>query len=83
MGGGLEPADSPIEGHTDLIGDQETLKFLWPRLSEEDRILLEGKYVWGQSDKELAEILHCKPSSIRMKLTRARRRALNNLSEKE
>ena len=66
-----------------LMDDRERLKALWPQLPEDDRILLEGKYIWEKSDRELAEILHCKPDSIRMKLTRARRRALNNLMEKE
>lgn len=54
---------------------------LWPRLSEEDRILLEGKYIFDFTDKEIAKQLRCKPSSVRMKLTRARRRALTMLSE--
>lgn len=59
------------------------LKEIWHELLEEDQILLEGKYIWEFSDKELAEDFGCKPDSIRMKLTRARRRALQYLSEKE
>ena len=51
------------------------LKKAWPDLSEESRILLEGKYILGYTDKELAAVLGCKPDSIRMKLTRARRQA--------
>lgn len=59
------------------------LKDIWQDLPEEDQLLLEGKYIWELSDKELAEDLGCKPGSVRMKLTRARRRALQRLSEKE
>lgn len=51
------------------------------QLSAEDRALLEGKYILGDSDEMLARTLHCKPSSIRMKLTRARRRALKLLEQ--
>lgn len=47
---------------------------IWPMVSEEDRFLLEGKYLLEQSDEDLAAILGCKAASIRMKLTRARRR---------
>lgn len=56
---------------------KEMLVRVLESLSEDDRILLEGKYVLEQSDRDLAALLGCKPSSIRMKLTRARRRALN------
>ncbi len=61
---------------------KERLMSLWPRLSAEDRVLLEGKYILDQTDEELAGILACKPASIRMKLTRARRRAAALLSER-
>lgn len=70
----------------DLIisGERQTLlPKLWPCLPEEDRILLEGKYLWGYTDAELAFQLNCQPNSIRMKLTRARRRALAYLENKE
>lgn len=53
---------------------------LWPKLSAEDRILLEGKYILDLTDEELAGIFKCKPASIRMKLTRARRQAIKLLS---
>ena len=41
-----------------------------------DRILLSGKYVFCHSDAELAQNLGCAPSSIRMKITRAKRKAM-------
>lgn len=59
----------------------QQLKNAWRSLSEEDQLLLEGKYIWEYSDEVLAVDFHCKASSIRMKLTRARRRALQCLSE--
>ena len=58
------------------------LSDIWPELSEDEQVLLEGKYFLGLTDKELAERLQCKASSIRMKLTRARRKALSLLSER-
>ena len=46
------------------------------QLSDDERTLLIGKYVLGDSDEELGKQLNCKPASVRMKLTRARRKAL-------
>lgn len=59
----------------------ERLAEVWSLLPEDDQLLLEGKYILDQQDAELAELLGCKPSSIRMKLTRARRRALQLMNE--
>lgn len=61
----------------------DRLRTIWPRLGEEDRLLLEGKYLRGCSDRELAQLLGCRADSIRMKLTRARRRALKWMTEGE
>lgn len=49
------------------------------KLPDDDRYLIEGKYIIGLSDAELAHELRCKPASIRMKLTKARRRLLAEL----
>ena len=51
-------------------------------ISNDDRVLLEGKYILQYSDATLAMMLHCKTGSIRMKLTRARRNALNLMKAK-
>lgn len=75
-------AEGPVD---DLILPTESadrLNAIWPRLPADDRILLEGKYIFDHTDEELAIVLNCKSSSIRMKLTRARRRALKLLSKK-
>ena len=61
----------------------EQLFRVWPKLSATDRHLLEGKYILGYSDAELAQQLYCKPASIRMKLTRARRTAFALLMQSE
>lgn len=46
-------------------------------LSTRDWFVLEGKYILGYSDAELAEQLSVAPDSIRMILTRAKRNARN------
>jgi RNA polymerase sigma-70 factor (ECF subfamily) len=51
------------------------------KLSNKDRDVLLGKYVLGLTDKELAGMYGCKPDSIRMMLTRARRNALGTMKE--
>ena len=48
-------------------------------LSSFDRYLIEGKYIIGLSDAEMADELSYKPTGIRMKLTKARRRLLTEL----
>lgn len=81
-----DPDDIP--GENDDLDDKlilndnlSRLSKAWPKLSEAERFLLEGKYICGYSDAELSETLGCKESSIRMKLTRARRHALILLQE--
>lgn len=61
----------------------ELLSKIWPELSKEEQFLLEGKYILGYSDRELSTELCCQPSSVRMKLTRARRHALSILASRE
>lgn len=75
-------AISDIPDDTESIEDQllhwenrENINAILSRLSESDRMLLEGKYLLQQPDAELADILGVSTASIRMKLTRARRRA--------
>ena len=78
----LPQAESP-EDKLVSLDRLSRLKSIWPRLSEEEQQLLWGKYIGGYSDEELAADFRCKPDSIRMKLTRARRKALGLLSEGE
>ena len=51
-------------------------------LPENEKMLLYGKYFMKLSDEELAKQANCKPESIRMKMTRARRLAKKWFEEK-
>lgn len=73
--------EDSVEDMAMLRDDLERMKAVWPRLEEEHRFLLDRKYLAGASDAELAEYLDCKPGSVRMKLTRARRRVMDLLKE--
>ena len=73
----------PMDRLVLLSEEAEQLWRVWPLLPGEDRFLLEGKYLLGYSDRQLAASLGCNPDSIRMKLTRARRRAMKLLPERE
>lgn len=55
--------------------DKEDIRRVLKLLPEDDRIILEGKYFVQLSDEELASLLCITKASVRMKLTRARRRA--------
>lgn len=59
------------------------LRQAWSALPEREKLLLEGRYLFGESDEELAQALGCKPGSVRMALTRARRELLKQLEEVE
>lgn len=71
-----DPALSLEEGMI-LAERRADLAAVWDLLSEEDRFLLEGRYILGYADSELAQQLGGKTASVRMRLTRARRRALS------
>ena len=60
---------------------QEELLAIFREMREEEQQLLMGKYLMDLSDAELAQTLGCKPSSIRMKLTRVRRVFAEKLRE--
>ena len=66
-----------------LAENRHELKKVWCGLSETDRFLLEGKYFLDMSDAELAQHIGCKASSVRMKLTRARRNAVKAIANRE
>lgn len=61
--------------------DHEQFEHSWKKLDITSKILLEGKYILGKSDAEIAETLGTKPSSVRMMLSRARKKALKLMSE--
>lgn len=78
----------PAGTSVDMIEDsllqmamKHTISDIWSKLSTQDKILLESKYVLGYNDSEIGEMLGCKASSVRMYLTRARRKAMELISE--
>ena len=70
-----DPALSPEEAAL-MAEEKEELLRAWEKLPQPDRRLLEGKYFEGCTDSQLASMCHCRPDSIRMKLTRARKALL-------
>lgn len=52
------------------------LQSAWNSLSEEDRELLYKKYFLDKSNEEIASWLHCQKNSVRMRLTRVRRKII-------
>ena len=66
-----------------LYERRAALRTVLEQLRPVDRLLLEGKYLLHYTDGELAAQLSCQAGSVRMKLTRARRRALELLKERE
>lgn len=71
--------ESTVQKTKHLDSHSSSVKEALCKLSDDDRYLIEGKYIIGLSDAELAHELRCKPASIRMKLTKARRRLLAEL----
>lgn len=75
--------ESSIEDLLTTLHRQDVMALVWSQLSEEEQFLLKGKYVIGYSDAELAASLGCRPDSIRMKLTRVRRKAVTLAAQQE
>lgn len=74
-GANLEELESPDPTPEELAEQTDALYRVWHRLPEQDRDLLYRKYVLRQDNDELAELLRCKPDSVRMRLARARKKA--------
>lgn len=65
-----------------LLSDLKVgLSKVWACLPERDQELLFRKYVFGESTTELADVFHCREDNIRMRLTRARRKAAKLIKE--
>lgn len=79
----LESQLPPLDDQMESEELREQLAAVLDKIPSDDRVLLEGKYLLQYSDTTLSKILHCKVSSIRMKLTRARRRALTLIKMEE
>ena len=79
----IETLALPLDELMVLAERQDALISVWGCISETDRYLLEGRYILELTNAEMALHLGCKESSIRMKLTRARRNALKMLVERK
>ncbi len=79
--------DLIVETNPEIIYlNTEFSEATWEALSnlpDKYMVLLKGKYILGLDDEELAELICCKPSSVRMYLTRARRKAMELLVKGE
>lgn len=62
-----------------LLEQKHAFMRIWQELEQEDRFLLEGRYILRYTDRELAEGIGCQPNSVRMKLTRTRRKVLKQM----
>lgn len=63
------------------IGIKNKISSIWPKLTTQEKIVLESKYILGYNNNEIGKILGCRANSVRMYLTRARRKALDLLME--
>ena len=72
---------SNVEDSIILNYDKQDFEKAWAKLDETSRTLLEGKYILEKNNIELGEMLGVKPPSIRMMLTRARRKAFKLMKE--
>lgn len=79
----LESTAPTLDELMSALDNKERLTSALINLSVDERLLLESKYYLGYSNEDLAHIFNCKPSSIRMKLTRARRKALKAFFDDE
>lgn len=57
------------------------LQTILSELPPEDRLLLEEKYILLLPDTEIAQTLNIQPNSVRMRLTRAKRRVAKALTD--
>ena len=76
-----EAPDVRLERIDELKRKQASLMKIWDKLSERDRDILYRKYVFDQTTEELAELYNCSRDSVRMRLSRAKRRALVLMEE--
>lgn len=79
----IPDTDLGIEESLILKEKKASMLEIWDLMSEEDRFLLEGRYILQYSDNELAEMIGCKASSLRMKMSRVRRKALKLMTERD
>lgn len=70
--------DDPIEDYLEqqsVLDDLDCLRRVWPQLDPRSQYLLEARYILEKPLDKMAEDLDMNPGSLRMFLTRAKRRA--------
>ena len=75
------PAEDDPEARILKEQGNRRLQELLVTLPLQERLLLEKKYILLWSDAEIAELLEIKPDSVRMSLTRAKRKLAKALAE--
>lgn len=71
-------SDDPIEEYLErqsVLDDLDCLRRVWSKLDLRSQYLLEGRYILEKPLDKMAEDLDMNPGSLRMFLTRAKRRA--------
>ena len=66
-----------MESHLIHEEDLQRMANIWGKLDERSRFALEARNILEKTDEEIAESLDIAPSSVRMVLTRARRKAFD------
>ncbi len=74
--------NSALEEGVIVQEEIEQFRRIWKELDAETRIVLEGKYILEYDNEKLSQLLECRPASVRMKLTRARRKALELMEKR-
>lgn len=69
------PDDScpPIEEMLCSAESMSEFREAWNSLTGPERLILEQKYFLGLSDEEMGRVYDCKPASVRVKISRAKR----------
>lgn len=73
---------SRVEDRIDLSGDLRMLAEVWKELDDYTRYLLEARYILNKSYETMAKELGVRADSLRMALTRARKKALRLMMDK-
>ena len=73
-------AEEP-EPHLERRHKLAQIRKVWAKVSPEDRLLLEQKYILGWSDEVICAGLNIQPQSVRMYLTRVKRRTAKLMRE--
>lgn len=74
-------ADDEVE---DIVSRREAvgrLEAIWPMLDQKSRFLLQARYFLEMGDSEISKEIGIKPDSVRMELSRARKKARDLLAE--